>query len=83
MSRDRHPLYMKCSICNDIIKTIEAYLGDKGAPYEDKPLCESCYYEDEPAATVFYRGDEQPYVISGTRNETEEDFSVQYCEDNA
>ena len=30
------------------------------------------------AATVFYRGDEQPYVISGTRNKTEGDFSAQW-----
>lgn len=69
---------MKCSICDEQIKKIEAYFGDKGTSYENKPLCEPCYYEDEPAATIFYRGDEQPYVISGTRNETEGDFSVQW-----
>ena len=36
---------MKCSICDERIKKIEAYFGDKGTPYENKPLCESCYYE--------------------------------------
>lgn len=60
------------------MKKIEAYFGDKGTFYENKTLCETCYYEDEPAATVFFRRDEQPYVISGTRNETEGDFSVQW-----
>jgi hypothetical protein len=69
---------MKCSICDERIKKIEAYFGDKGTPYENKPLCESCYFEDEPAATVFYKGGDQPYVISHTRNETEGDFSVQW-----
>ena len=69
---------MKCSICDELMKKIEAYFGDKGTLYENKPLCEPCYYEDEPAATVFYRGDDQPYVISGTRNETDGDFSVQW-----
>jgi hypothetical protein len=69
---------MKCSICDERLKKIKAYFGDKGTLYENKPLCESCYYEDEPAATVFYKGDDQPYVISGTRNETNGDFSVQW-----
>ncbi|MCK4482539.1 hypothetical protein KAU55_04895 [Candidatus Bathyarchaeota archaeon] len=69
---------MKCSIYNERMKKIEACFGDKGSLYENKPLCESCYYEDEPAATVFYRGDDQPYVISGTRNETDGDFSVRW-----
>lgn len=69
---------MKCSICEGRIKKLETYLGDKGTFYENKPLCESCYYEDEPCATVLYKRDAQPYVISYTRNETEGDFSVSW-----
>lgn len=69
---------MKCSVCDERIKKIEAIFGDKGTPYEAKPLCESCYYEEEPAATVFYGRDEQPYDISGTKNETDGDFSVEW-----
>jgi hypothetical protein len=69
---------MKCSICEEKIKKTEVYFGDKGTFYENKPLCESCYYEDEPCATVFYKGDDQPYVISHTRDETEGDFSVKW-----
>jgi len=69
---------MKCSICEERIKKAEAYFGDKSTFYENKPLCESCYYEDEPCATVFYKGDDQPYVISHTRNETDGDFSVEW-----
>lgn len=67
---------MKCSIYEERIKKTEAYFGDKRTFYENKPLCELCYYEDEPCATVLYRRDYQPYVISHTRNETEGDFSL-------
>jgi hypothetical protein len=58
------------------MKKTEAYFGDKGTFYENKPLCETCYYEDEPCATVFYGKDDQPYFISRTRNETDDDFRV-------
>lgn len=69
---------MKCSICEESIEKTGAYFGDKGTLYENKPLCELCYYEDEPCATVLYKRDDQPYVISHTRNETEGDFSVSW-----
>ena len=69
---------MKCTVCDQRIKRSEAYFGDEGTLYEGKPLCETCYYEDEPAATVFYGRDDEPYVISGTRNETEDDFAVEW-----
>lgn len=69
---------MKCSICEERIEKTEAYLGDKGTFYENKTLCETCYYEDEPCATILYKRDDQPYVISHTRDETEGDFSVSW-----
>jgi len=69
---------MKCSICGMYLKKGEVYYGDKGTYYEGKPLCEACYFEDEACATVFYKGDDQPYVISHTRNETEGDFTVEW-----
>ena len=70
---------MKCTICDQRIKRSEAYSGDEGTFYESKPLCKTCYYEDEPSATVFYgRGDNEPRIISRTRNETERDFTVQW-----
>jgi len=69
---------MKCSICDERVKRSETYFGDEGTFYEGKPLCESCYYEDEPCATVIYSNDEQPYIISETRNETEGDFRVKW-----
>jgi len=65
-------------MCNERIKRSETYFGDEGTFYEGKPLCESCYYEDEPCATVVYGNDEQPYIISETRNETEGDFKVRW-----
>ena len=69
---------MKCSICKEKITKTEACYGDKNTLYENKPLCETCYHEDEPCATVAYKGDDQPYIISHTKNETEEDFSVSW-----
>lgn len=67
---------MRCESCDAKIRKDEAYSGDPGTSYENKPLCESCYYEDEPCATVFYGNDDIPYTISHSRNETDGDFSV-------
>jgi hypothetical protein len=69
---------LRCTICNDTVKKAHLYTGDLGTAYEGKPVCEVCYYESEPAATVFYNRDEQPYVISATRNETDGDFTVRW-----
>jgi len=69
---------VKCTICDQRIRRSEAYFGDEGTFYEGKPLCETCYCEDEPAATVFYGRDDEPHIISYTRNETEGDFTVQW-----
>jgi len=69
---------VRCSICDRRIRKSKAYVGDNGTPLEGKILCESCYYDDEPAATVFYGRDEQPCVISEARNETEGDFSARW-----
>jgi hypothetical protein len=69
---------MKCTCCGQRIKKNDAYIGDKGTYYEGKPLCETCYFEDEPCAIVYYKNDGQPYVISHTRNETEGDFTVKW-----
>lgn len=66
-----------CNICDELIEDRENfYLGDQDTHYEGKPLCETCYYEDEPIATVFYRDGEEPHYISHTRNETEGDFKA-------
>ena len=69
---------MRCAACNERINGSETYFGDEGTFYEGKPLCESCYYEDEPCATVIYGKDDTPYIISDTRNETEGDFRVKW-----
>ena len=41
-------------------------------------MCETCYEEDEPCATVFYGNDETPYTISHARNETDGLFRVKW-----
>jgi hypothetical protein len=47
---------------------------DKG-----KPICETCYDEDEPQATVFYNGDkEEPKFIGNYTNDTEGDFTLKW-----
>ena len=69
---------MRCSICETKLPRSEVCYGDEGTLYEGKPLCETCYYEDEPAATVFYGRDDEPHIISHTRNETERDFTVEW-----
>lgn len=69
---------MRCAICDTTVRRSEAYFGDRRTPYESKPLCETCYYEDEPAATVLYGRDNNPHIISNTRNETEGDFAVSW-----
>lgn len=69
---------MRCESCDAKIRKDEAYSGDPGTLYENKTLCETCYDEDEPCATVFYGKDDTPYAISGTRNETDGDFAVEW-----
>jgi len=70
---------MKCNACGKRIKKNEGhYVGDNGTFYEGKILCESCYLEYEPCAVVYYSGDDHPYVISETRNETGGDFRLKW-----
>jgi len=69
---------MRCSICETKLPRSSVCYGDEGTLYEGKPLCETCYYEDEPAASVFYGRDDEPHIISHTRNETERDFTVEW-----
>jgi len=69
---------VRCNSCGERIRKDEAYLEDQGTSYSGKPLCEACYHEDEPCATVFYGKDDTPYTISGTRNETDGDFGVSW-----
>lgn len=68
-----------CSCCEQAIeKGNDLFYGDPETHYEGKPLCEVCYYEDDPIATVYRRDDKEPYHISLTRNETEGDFKAKW-----
>ena len=69
---------MRCSSCGERIGKDEAYHGDEGTLYSGKPVCQTCYDEDEPCATVFYGKDDTPYVISHARNETDGDFGASW-----
>ncbi len=68
-----------CACCEGEIGIDEpVYYGDEKTYYEGKPLCEACYFEDEPVARVYYGRDNYPHIISLTRNETEGDFWVKW-----
>jgi hypothetical protein len=69
---------VRCESCGERIRKDDAYHGDEGTFYSGKPLCETCYEEDEPCATVFYGRDDTPYVISHARNETDNDFRTKW-----
>ncbi len=73
MQSKQHQL---CAICEEPIPDDHVYFGDEATEYEGQPLCEICYYEDEPVATVYYGTNDEPYHISLTRNETDGDFWV-------
>ena len=66
-----------CSLCGKHIEDDVVY-GDSFTFYEGKPLCSKCYYEDEPAATIYYGRSEEPCRISQTRNETDGEFWVEW-----
>jgi len=69
---------MKCYSCDSKIKRNEAYHGDEGTCYANKPLCETCYNESEPCATVYFGNDDEPHVITDARNETDNLFRVKW-----
>jgi len=69
---------VRCYICGKKLRKSDVYLGDIGTPLEGKPLCEECYYESEPCATVYYGEEDTPYIISEARNETDGDFRVKW-----
>ncbi len=74
---------MKCASCDLGIKRDEVCYGDQGTFYENKELCDSCYYESEPCVTVFYGNDDTPYVITDTRNETDGEFRTHFVHTDA
>jgi hypothetical protein len=68
-----------CACCEEPIRNHDKlYFGDVATHYENKPLCETCYYEDEPVATLYYQDEKEPYRISLTRNETEGRFKAKW-----
>ena len=69
---------MKCSACATDLEKEEAHYGEPATFYDNAPLCETCYYEDEPCAVVYYGRDDEPYEITSTRNATDGKFRVQW-----
>lgn len=68
-----------CSSCEEPIPNKnQAYLGEPKTHYEGKPLCESCYYEGDPIATIFYGKDKEPHYITLARNETDGDYRANW-----
>jgi hypothetical protein len=69
---------MICSKCDDKVPKAMARYGDRGTPFEGKPLCEPCYEQSSPGAIVFYGHSDDGCVITDTRNATNGDFRLRW-----
>ncbi len=69
-----------CEICEQKIdEEVGNYaLGDPKTTHAGKPICDTCFYEDEPNATILYGHNDEPQVITSCRNETDGDFWVRW-----
>ena len=67
-----------CLCCEHELEQTEVLYGDPDTHYERKPLCESCYHNDEPVASVYLSDENVPQYISHSRNETEGQFRVKW-----
>jgi hypothetical protein len=66
-----------CASCEEPVGD-DAYFGEIKTHYEGKPLCESCFYDGDPLATIFYGKDMEPHYITQARNETEGDYQANW-----
>jgi hypothetical protein len=66
-----------CASCEEPIRGKDSiYRGESNTLFEGKPLCETCFYDSEPIATIFYGRDKEPHHITLARNETEGDYKA-------
>jgi len=66
-------------LCEDQLPDADdVYHAEPSTEYEGKPVCETCYHQTEPVATLFYDDDETPCFISSVRNDTEGQFWVRW-----
>lgn len=63
-----------CASCGKPVIKNELYCGDEATYYEKKPLCETCFYEDEPVVTLYCGQNKEPQYITQTRNDTDGKF---------
>ena len=70
---------IQCVLCEEELPDRDrTYFAEPETEYEGKPVCEVCYYEADPAATLYFGDDETPYVISSVRNDTDAQFWVSW-----
>jgi hypothetical protein len=70
----------RCVLCEDQLPDRDrVYYADLGTEYEGKPVCEICYYEADPAATLYYGDDQTPHLLTAVRNDTEGEFRIGWC----
>lgn len=67
-----------CVLCGQRMGNDGVHFGDVGTFYQGKRLCETCYYESEPIATLYYGTCDTPNIISETRNETDGAFVAKW-----
>ena len=65
-------------MCDEPTPDDHVCFGDEASEYAGQLLCEICYYEDEPVATVYYGSDDEPHYINHLRNDIEGDFWVSW-----
>ena len=74
-----------CEICEQKIdeEAGNYALGDPKTMYAGKTICDTCYYEDEPNATILFGEDDEPKVITSCRNETDGNFETKWVSTDA
>jgi hypothetical protein len=80
---DLNKIYMvkhrTCACCDEQIPDKhQVYTGEPKTHYEGKTLCESCFYDSDPIATIFYGRDTEPRHITMARNETRGDYKADW-----
>lgn len=68
-----------CSCCEEPLPDKHSiYLGEPKTHYEGKTLCESCFYDSDPIATILYGRGTEPKHITLARNETDGDYRADW-----
>lgn len=81
---------IKCACCDEKIDEESDFgYGGEGTKYEDKIVCEGCYYDDDPYATLYFSNEFEefeagdPLFICCCRNDTQGEFTAKWVSTDA